>query len=157
MTPREFLEEVVKPNVSDFHGQFDSLRLAYNAIASVDSLAAHIFTWCKANTHPSVLGVADDTVYRGNLAVMNSDFSLLRDMAKAQKHVHLTRGTPLVTDESQLASRTIGFGEGGFGEGRWGGVEQVVVDISGSDFRYVESVTDAALAFLESQMGSLGI
>ena len=38
MTPKDFLIEVVNPNVAAFHGDFASLRRAFNAVASVDDL-----------------------------------------------------------------------------------------------------------------------
>src|SRR5579859_7128759 len=49
MTPRQFLNDIVCPNVKDFHDNYDNLRYAYNAIAAVDSLAAHLYVW--ANNH----------------------------------------------------------------------------------------------------------
>jgi hypothetical protein len=81
---------------------------------------------------------------------------LLRDIANAQKHVHLTRRTPQVTLADQIVSRPIGWGEGPYGLGRYGGVQQVVVDIRPGDFAYLENTIDNALAFLEAEMASLG-
>ena len=158
MTPREFLEQVVRPNVADFHANYGSLRHSYNAVAAVDALAAHIYVWCTTNVPAQVYGAADDSAYRTKLAGLNHDFGLLRDIAKAQKHVHLTRGTPQVTRAEQVSARPIGYGEGQYGAGRYDGPPQLVVDINPGDFRYVESVVDAALAFLvEREMQRLGI
>ena len=157
MTPREYLENVVRPNVADLHKQCDSVRLACNAIASVDALAAYIFVWCQASAHTDINGVTDDTKYRGTLAQRNSDFRLLRDAAKAQKHVRLIQGTPLVTKAEQMSSRPIGWGEGLYGEGRYNGPVQVVIDTDDGNLCYVESLVDSALVFLESEMGRLRI
>jgi hypothetical protein len=60
MTPREFLDEVVRPNVAEFNVNFGSLRTAYNAVAAVDALAAHIYWWCKTNSSAEVKGDRDD-------------------------------------------------------------------------------------------------
>jgi hypothetical protein len=87
MTPREFLDEVVKPNVAEFHGGYDSVRLAWNAIGAVDALAAHMYLWGQTHASREVTGVADDSHYREDLAQKNQDFRLLRDTAKALKHV----------------------------------------------------------------------
>jgi hypothetical protein len=157
MTPREFLEVIVRPNVRDFRENCGSVRHAYNAIAAVDALAAHVYVWCAVNASANVRGVHDDTEYRARLAARDGDFSLLRDIAKAQKHVRLTKNPPAVERADQVAARTIGYGEGRYGEGRYGGVEQVLVDIQPDDFRYVETVVLQALAFLEGEMALLRI
>ena len=152
MTPREFLDQVVRPNVADFHANYGSLRHGYNAVAVVDALAAHIF-WYIRNAPAQ----GDDTAYRATLASRNHDFRLLRDIAKAQKHVRLTKGVPQVVRAEQVSARSISYGEGQYGAGRYDGPPQLVVDINPGDFRYVESVVDAALTFLEGEMQRLGI
>ncbi len=157
MTPQEFLETVVRPNVGDFHSDFADLRRAHNSISAVDALAAHLYVWATINNPPAVASSSDDTVYRAELAARNQDFALLRDIAKAQKHVRLTRGNPQVNHEAQVTSRQIGYGEGSYGAGRFGGVQQVVVDIDINNFFYVESIVDNALAFLETEMHDLGV
>jgi hypothetical protein len=96
MTPKEFLDDVVQPNVAAFHQDYASLRHAFNAIASVDALAAHLFVWCKANKPAETYSASSDTDYRHKLASLCPAFALLRDIAKAQKHVHFTKGTPQV-------------------------------------------------------------
>lgn len=156
MGPREFNAEVVAKNIADFHADYASLRLAFNAVASVDALAAHLCEWCRANA-PHELAGGDDTAYREALARRNSSFELLRDVAKAQKHVRLTRGNPKVNLASQTSSRGVGFGEGGFGLGRYGGPEQVVIDDNNGAMHYVEHIADEAVAFLSQEMDRLGV
>jgi hypothetical protein len=159
MTPREFLAEVVRPNVDEFNAHFGSLRAAYNAVAGVDTLAAHIYVWCKANSKAEVKGVTDDNDYRERLAKRDEDgnFRLLRDIAKAQKHVRLTRGEPLIERAEQVTARRMG----GAGElrvgGRIGDKPQVVVDIECVGPFYVWNVVDGALAFLQVEMRRLGM
>jgi hypothetical protein len=138
VTPREFLEAVVRPNVTDFRSHFADLRHAHNAISAVDALAAHLYVWAKVN------------------AARDQNFALLRDIAKAQKHVHLTRHNPQVTRSDQITTRPIGYGEGVYGMVRYGDVGQVVVDIAPGDFSYVENVVDESLAFLETEMTAIG-
>ena len=69
----------------------------------------------------------------------------------------MTRGAPQIVRADQVVARPLGHGEGCYGQGRYGGVEQVVVDINPGDFRYVENVVDEALAFLEDEMRILGV
>jgi hypothetical protein len=156
MTPREFLELVVRPNVNEFHTDFADQRRAHNAVSAVDALAAHIYVWARTNAPSAVATAGDDSHYRNQLAGRNSDFALLRDVAKAQKHVHLGRHNPQTTRADQITARPIGYGEGPYGAGRYGGVEQVVVDIASGDFAYLENVVDQALAFLEAELVALG-
>ncbi len=156
MTSREFLESFVHPNVDEFHTHCADVRYAHNAVRTIDALAAHLYVWAKQDNVTSVASLRDDSHFRSELAARNADFALLRDVAKAQKHVHLTRHNPRVTRADQIVSRPIGWGEGPYGLGRYGGVQEVVVDISPGDFAYLETTIDNALAFLEAVMTSLG-
>jgi hypothetical protein len=40
MTPREFLEAVVRLDVAEFRDEYGSIRRAYHAVTAVDALAA---------------------------------------------------------------------------------------------------------------------
>jgi hypothetical protein len=157
MTPRQFLEQVARLNVAEFHAADDNMRHAYNAVAAVDALAAHIYCWCGANAPNEIAGLKDDTAYREKLARTHDDFRLLRDIAKAQKHVKLTRGAPRFGEARQISARPLGWGEGPFGHGRYGGPPQVVVDLDSSTVRYVAQIVDSALKFLEGEMTRLSI
>ena len=68
MTPIEFLEEIVRPNVAAFHADYGSLRNAYNAVASVDALAAHPFVWCTVNVPGEVTGIRSLYLGKGEQA-----------------------------------------------------------------------------------------
>jgi hypothetical protein len=157
MTPRDFLQDIVRPNVSDFYANVGSLRYAHNAVSAVDSLAAHLYVWAIANNPAAVSYANDDSHFRSSLASRDPSFALLRDIAKAQKHVHLTKHNPQVRRAEQIASRSIGWGEGDYDEGRFGGEEQVVVDIGPGKFFYVEKIIDSSLAFLEAEMTRIGV
>lgn len=156
-TPRDFLEKTVLPNITEYKQDVSSERHAYNAISSLDALAAHMYEWGKECGDTEALAATDDSHYRTSLAKRNMAFRLLRDVAKAQKHVRLERHDPIVTDISQINSRPIGFGEGGYGEGRFGGGAQVVVDIDPTRPEYVETILDQALTFLETEMVRLNV
>ena len=43
MTPKEHLELVIRPNMREMLADLDDIRLAFNAIAAVDALAAQIY------------------------------------------------------------------------------------------------------------------
>jgi hypothetical protein len=154
---RVFHDQVVLPNVADLNADYGDLRRAMNAVLSVDALAAHIFDWCRRHVPSATLAARDDSNFRELLAQQNADFGLLRDIAKALKHVTLTRGQPQVRGAAMVASQSLGWGEMRWGEGRWGSPLQVVVELNDGSFRVVEAVVAAALAFLQAEMARLGI
>lgn len=103
-------------------------------------------------------GMGDsDTEYREKLAGRSEMFGLLRDAAKAAKHVELVRGKPLVKSARQLRTRTLGWGEARFGEGRWGSPPQAVISTEAGEQRVIETVVKGALAILEDEMKRLGL
>ena len=156
MTPKSFLETVVAPNIEDFHNNFSSLRHAHNAISALDALAAHLYYWAVANSPNVVSSAIGDTGYRAELAERNNSFKLLRDIAKAQKHVHLKYHNPQVKRADQVTSKEMGWGDGGYGQGRYGGGEQVIVNDNNGQLHYVEEIIDLSLNFLISEMKELG-
>lgn len=156
MNPKSFLETVVAPNIEDFHNNFSSLRHAHNAISSLDALAAHLYCWAVANSPNVVASAIGDSGYRNELAERNGSFKLLRDIAKAQKHVHLKYHNPQVKRADQVTSRNMGWGDGGYGQGRSGGGEQVIVNDNNGQLHYVEEIVDSSLNLLISEMRELG-
>ena len=154
MDLRDYLDNVVRPNVAEFEKDYASLRLAHNAAHSVDALAAHIYS--AAGGAAAKLG-KDDTEFRELLAAKNEMFRLLRDVAKAVKHVELKRGKPEVSKANQISTKRLGWGEARYGEGRYGSPPQAIVTTDNGDHRVLETVVKDALAFLENEMKTLGL
>ena len=157
MNAKEFLWLVVKPNVEELEADCSDLRKAYNAVAAVDSLAAHIFVELRDLMCSEVAGCKDDTQYREALSSSIKDFGLIRDLAKAQKHVRLSRGKPEVTEARQMSRRSLGWGEARWGEGRWGSPPQAVVVTNDCQYRVLEVVLRNCLEALEHKMKENGI
>lgn len=156
MSPAQFLELVVYPNRRDWAADHGNVRLSFNCIASVDALAARIFHWL-AQTAPSfVQGVNDDSKYREELAKRSSDFRLLRDLAKAQKHGKLDRGQPLVSTANQVRAESLKWGELKWGQGRWDGSLEVMVRLDDGTHEHVEVLVDRAIEFLVDEMECVG-
>ena len=99
---RQFLEQVVRPNLADYEADFGSERKAFNAVLALDALPAHLLWWCKTNAPTTVTGLNDDDSYRAHLAAQDDGYSLVRDIAKAVKHVELYRGNPAVRTAAQI-------------------------------------------------------
>lgn len=157
MTPREFLEQVVRPNMAELEEHYGDIRRAANAIAALDALPAHMFAWATENDATKVAGIASDDAYRQALRRRNRDFELASEAAKAGKHVVLTRGTPSVDRADRVKTQSMGWGQGRWGDMRWDGPLQVVVEPIGEAPWGVEGVLTRALAFLEAEMTALGI
>jgi hypothetical protein len=157
VTPRDHLEQVVKPNLQEFSDNYGDIRRAFNAIASVDALAAHIYWWAVQHAPAHVTQFADDSAYRQYLATLNDSYKLAFEVAKASKHVVLTRGAPAVTRSGQVSVKSVGFGQGRWGDMRWNGPPQVFISPTGQDPWGVEGVLTRSLEFLEAQMLALGV
>jgi hypothetical protein len=69
-----------------------------------------------------------------------ADVSLLRDVADAFKHHRPDRRSAAVLASSDVTCVSMGFGQMRFGEGKFGGVEQVVITKKDSDMRALSSV-----------------
>jgi hypothetical protein len=159
VTPREHLELIVHPNMREMTANLDDLRLAFNAIAAVDALAAHIYWWAFHNQPAAVGGVGDDTEYRAKvLAPRSRDFQLVFEVAKATKHVRLIRGRPpSVRAADQLASSGRAWGTGNYGEAVYGGSPQIHIEPIGETAIAADGAIRLALAFLEEEMARLQI
>lgn len=157
MEVQDHLEQVVRPNMAELSENPGEIRRAFNAVAAADALAGYLYLWCLKNAPHEVTGVMNDSEFRGRLAEANADFSLVRDMAKAQKHIFLTRGSPQIRSADQVETRSRGWGQARWGEGRWGSPPQVVVETEDGKVRVVEAVLGRALIFLEAKMVRIGI
>lgn len=156
MTPKQFLDIVVLPNLADANEDVSDVRRFHNALASVDALAAHIYYWCKENRSDEVTGLKDDGSFRMRCGANNGDVALIHDVAKALKHVELVRGNPRIKNAGEVQVRLFGWGEGGFGVGPFGGGPQLSVMVDGNKVQLhwkMEQVVD----FYVKEMERLGI
>lgn len=165
---RDFHDEIVVPTLMEFNEDFSSRRRAFLAVAVLDALTAHIYAEAKdicaaiarsnegtgkvTPTPFSLLGwhekgdpqSQDDTAFRDRIAELNDSFRIVRDVAKANKHAELVRGVPSVKRSEQIVSKRYPFGLGRYGEGRHGGVAQVIVQFDDGEGAYLEhAILDA--------------
>jgi hypothetical protein len=159
MTPREHLELVVRPNMSEMLANLDDLRLAFNAIAAIDALAAHIYWWAAHHRPDAVAGLEDDTEYRAKiLAPRSHDFQLVFETAKATKHIRLTRGTPpKVRAADQIVAKASSWDNMRWDDFRWDTTQVRIEPVGGETPWTAEGVLTRALAFLEAEMAALKI
>ncbi|GHD99597.1 hypothetical protein GCM10008024_07610 [Allgaiera indica] len=137
----------------------DNMRLVLSAVALTDMLAAQIF-YADETKHREAFGLKpkqDDSVFREKLAERDDDFRILRDLAKAQKHVKLARsdskGTRVIEGAHQMTGRSTGaWGTRAWNTGQMNGltVAGYVVTLNNGSVRNVLNVVERAQEFLES-------
>lgn len=154
MTALEFLTAVVRPNIEEFEANYGSERHAHNAVLSVDSLAAHLFHDLKALGKTTA---RDDSAFRQDMANRHPDFGILRDIAKAMKHVVLDRHNPAIRNSSQVNVKSPGWGEGRWGEARWDGPPQVHATLDNGDLRAVDYLVRSGVETIEKEMRAHGL
>ena len=152
MNPRDYLAEIVEPNLADLAADYGSIRHNLNAVHAVDALAAHIF-----HASNGAAPGTDDTHYRNELALRDPEYALLRDIAKAIKHVCLDRGSPLTSRGDHVEVRSLGWDEAAWDDGRWDSPPQVVIPLVGEGVRVVETVALNALTLLKAEMVKYGL
>jgi hypothetical protein len=125
--PRKFFENHVTPNYKGWFASPLDERLAKNAVADANNMAARVFHYWRSRDSTKIYGATSEGQYRNELAVRECpDFGLVRDVADAHKHVELDRRNRRVTRADQTAKGGMGWGQGGFGEGVFGGPQLVV-------------------------------
>lgn len=154
MTPREYIEAVVRPNLADLEKDEGDLRHALNAVHAVDALAARIFVAAGGREGT---GAKDDTHFRKMLADQYADLALLHDLAKAVKHAVLDRGAPIVGSASQVEVKAIGWGQAVWGEFGFDMPPQAVVILEDGTHRVIAAVCRNAVAFLDEEMARHGL
>lgn len=151
---KQFNDDIVKPTLTEFDAEYSNLRRAFLAVAVVDALAAQIYAQAKEhNINPFELldeqtqvkpEEKDDSYFREKITNKCSGFKIIRDVAKANKHAILTRGEPQVKKSSQIISKSIGYGEGSYGAGRYSSVVQIMAQLNDGKVVFLESELKAA-------------
>jgi len=144
----EYYDEVVCPALKEAEEQPLSKHRVLGLIAIVDAFSAYVFEALKEEEPNTISAQKDDSGYRNYLAKRSLDFRLFRDLAKAQKHVVLKHGKPEVTTASQLESKTLGYGQGAFGEGPYSGSEQFVLVGNDGHIRNVIALSKQVMEIL---------
>src|SRR6476619_6144982 len=110
MTPHDFLDQVVRPNVHDALARPDDFQAISNAILTMDALVGITAWHLRDNGDPSVANLPDDVLdmkYRDTLAGSSSAYKALSDASASLKHGRLTRPkTPprVMTDRKQMTA-----------------------------------------------------
>ena len=135
MSAREFFDKYLIPNVREWEGEPLYERRAMNAVLSLNHMADWFFLQSKdeAKLPMSVTGTKQ---YREHLVSAECpDFQIIWDVADAHKHFKLDRKSAKVKQAVQTTVGSLGWGQGGYGAGVFGGGPQIVVDFSNNKKR----------------------
>jgi len=139
--PRKFFEGHVLRNYHEWLASPLDERLAKNAVADANNMAARVFHYWRGRDLSKIHGATNEGEYRNELVAREChDFGLVRDVADAHKHVELDRPNRRVTRASQTAKGGMGWGEGGWGEGLFGGAPQLVVVLDDGSKRPLSAI-----------------
>ncbi|TQF30014.1 hypothetical protein UNPA324_10555 [Bradyrhizobium sp. UNPA324] len=154
MTPRQFFREVAEPNAKQAITARSDLRLAINAIMTLDAL----FGILHATLHEaSIVRTPRDDDWKEELAKQSADYRLLRDAAYALKHGHLNVGKKqrIVRRPEQLFTMPGAFQANAFSSTAFD-TGQVWIETAATDHRAHE-VIEKVVEFAILQLGSYGM
>ncbi len=126
---RRFFDSHLMPNHDAWLAEPTDLRLAMDAAVSLYHMADHFWHTFSATEPARVFDTSNSSRFRTELAKRSAQYSLVRDVAEAHKHMKLDRPTRSVTESTQTAIGSTGYGETGFGTGPYGGGPSVVVEL----------------------------
>ncbi len=156
--PRAFFEDHVRPNYEEWMAQPLDQRLAKNAVADANNMAARVYHHWENVDRAKVHGVNHEGQYRDALVAKEcEDFGLVRDVADAYKHVVLDRPSRRVTRAGQTAPGATGWGEAGWGEGVFGGGPQLVVTLDDGNKRPLTAIMGNVMKMWEQLLSGWGL
>jgi hypothetical protein len=127
---RDFFEKIVKPSVEDYLDTPSQFRTAFNAATAL----FHMHEWLYEFKKPE-LEMKYKTKFPkkgdfwGHVETLVQSSKYIRDLANASKHVRLTmRPSTSMTHIANTVIQSTGWGEGGYGVGRYGGRNMTMKD-----------------------------
>lgn len=178
MTVRPALRAYMAAEKGHTHAQIALTRLPVdveteraNTMRTARTAAMELHHLCDVAAHDSALGLADLTAVRAAVeshviflleprAPVPDDVALLRGVAEAFKHFKINRNKATVADASAMATISTGWNVVRFGEGKFGGIDQVMVTRKDGDKRALSSVLqnvfDAWLTMLGEPLPPIG-
>lgn len=155
---RLFFDQHVKPNYEDWLASPLNERLAKNAVAEANNMAARAYHYWQTQKPDHIYGARDESRYRDELAKRECpDFALLRDVAEAHKHFHLSRQRRQITRADQTGPGAVGWGEGGWGEGVYGGGPQLIVALDDGKKRPLTAIMASVIKMWEQLLTRWGV
>ncbi len=130
---KDFYDHVLKPNFDNFMNSPSTFQTAINMVMSLFHIRDWVFKVDKLQVE-QILGVSfsDEYAVWRHVEFVCPKAGFIRDVANASKHVTLDRQSS--TSMSHIANAAIvsvGYGEGGYGQGRFSAPSVMMEDGSG--------------------------
>ena len=157
---RRFFDVHLRPNCEEWLASPVDERRAMNAVAAANNMAAWALHQWSDLDDKKVYGILKDkeSQYRSELASKEcADFALVRDIAEAHKHFHLSRRPRRLTSSDQTGSGATGWGEGGWGEGVYGGGPQLIITLDDGNKRPLTAVMKNVIKMWEDLLARWGL
>jgi hypothetical protein len=139
---REHFDQIAGENAKQAIAQFDDLRLAINAIMTLDGFFGTLHT--KLHNTGTVKEPSDDR-WKETLAKGNESYQVLRDMAHALKHGSLTHTKPrLVRRSDQIQRYPVSFDSALFDRSAFD-TKMVWIEGQDTDYRADEVIGDVVV------------
>ena len=152
-----FFEKIVKPSYEEWLSDPLSEWKAKAATSNADTLAERVFAYWSTRDRTQVAGATSASKYRSHLREkVCSDFGLVWDVHDGHKHVTISRATvrSVLPNKPALGN---GAGEGAFGEGVYGGGDQMVIRLDNGSKRALSAVMLNVMAMWEDTLAPMGL
>jgi hypothetical protein len=122
-----------------------------------NNMAARAFRFLSTESPDELKGAKSEGDYREILASTEcADFGLVRDVAETHKHYEIGRASRQVTNASQTGVRQMAWDEGAFGEGIYGGNDQLVIVLDNGLRRPLSTVIKNVMEMWERLLAHWG-
>lgn len=153
--PRDFFDEIALPNRTDFFNSPSSFKTAFALAMSLFNLHEWVFEFNKADVEVEfgkVFAKPGDLWQEVERQVPEAKF--IRDFSNASKHVKLTiQPSTSMTHITNTEIQTVGYGEGGYGQGRYSAPSVLFHD--GSNKIYFDDCANKLFDFWEILINKL--
>lgn len=131
---KAFFEQIVKPSVEEFLTTASQFRTAFNTATALFHLHEWLWEFKQAELEAKYgRTFASKGAFWGYVETLVPSSKYIRDLANASKHVRLTlKPSTSMTHIANTVIQTLGYGEGGYGMGRYSG-ENVMMKASGHE------------------------
>jgi hypothetical protein len=148
--PRNFFETIVMPSYREWCSDPLIEWKAKAAACNADTMAERVFTYWYPLDRTQIAGAATASRYRDHLSQsICADFGLVRDVHDGHKHAVLSRANRQITTSDQTGMGRMAFGQGGYGEGTYGGTDQIVIQLDNGSKRALSAVMSNVMGMWE--------
>lgn len=118
---KAFFQQVLKPSYDEFMGTPSTFRTAFNAVTALFHMHEWLYEFKKPEIEAKYAAVFPKKGdFWAHVETLVPKAKFIRDLANASKHVRLTiRPSTSMTHIANTSIQTVGFGEGGYGLGRY--------------------------------------